>query len=86
MQDHSSSRVSGCEKGAVLDADIQKPDEGLGYKPEAEKSDLFVLLVVPVTHLGGKNSGPNPANSDGCGSTLAGASGGKSDYARRRGR
>lgn len=85
-QDHSGSKVSGCEKGAVLDADIQKPSEGLGYKPGAEKSRLLVLPVFPLTHLRGKNSGPNPANSDGCGSTPAGASEGKSEHARKRGR
>lgn len=43
MQDHSVCKISGCEKGAVLDADIQKPGEGLGYEPGAEKSDLPVF-------------------------------------------
>ena len=59
MQDHSGSRVSGCEKGAVLNADIQKPGKGLGYKPGAANSDLLVLPVFPLTHLrGGKSQVP----------------------------
>lgn len=44
MQDHSGSKVSWCEKGAVLDADIQKPDKGLDYKPGADKTDLVCLF------------------------------------------
>jgi len=61
----------------VLDAAIQKPGKELGYKPGAEKSDLLVLPVLPLAYLRGKNSGPNPANSGGCGSSPAGASGGR---------
>lgn len=44
MQDHSGFKASGCEKGAVLDADIQKPDEGLDYKLGADKTDLVCLF------------------------------------------
>lgn len=83
MQGHSGSKGSGCERGAVPDADIQKPDKVLGYKLEAEESELLIFPVFPLTHFPGKNSCSNPTDSDGHRSTSAGASGGRSEHARK---